>query len=198
MSGVLGADISISYDASKLKAVGVSPSDMMSPFMFQSNIEVDEVKMAVASAEGVEVGGDIAYIEFEILPGERHDWGDALLRIQDVQLNEGLIPAVTEQTELSLAVIPEVYALSQNYPNPFNPETVINYDLPVRSHLSITIFNLMGQKVATVVDGYRSAGSYSIVWDGKDNNGKSLASGVYLYRMETDGFVQTRKLVLMR
>ena len=198
MSGVLGADISISYDASKLKAVGVSPSDMMSPFMFQSNIEVDEVKMAAASAEGVEGEGDIAYIEFEILPGESHDWGDAVLRIQDVQLNEGLIPAVTEQTELSLAVIPEVYALSQNYPNPFNPETVIHYDLPFPSHVKLSVYNIMGQKVATLVDGERSAGSHSIVWDGKNNKGESLASGVYLYRMETEGFVQTRKLVLMR
>ena len=154
--------------------------------------------MAAASAEGVEGEGDIAYIEFEILPGESHDWGDAVLRIQDVQLNEGLIPAVTEQTELSLAVIPEVYALSQNYPNPFNPETVIHYDLPFPSHVKLSVYNIMGQKVATLVDGERSAGSHSIVWDGKNNKGESLASGVYLYRMETEGFVQTRKLVLMR
>ncbi len=198
MSGVLGAYMSISYDASRLKAVSVSPSDMMSQFMFQSNIEGDEVKIAFASADGVEGSGDIAYIKFETIPGVSDGLETTLLRIKDIQLNEGLIPAATEQTELSLDVIPETYALSQNYPNPFNPETVIHYDLPVRSHVAISVFNMMGQKVARLVDGEMDAGSHSLVWNAKDSNGENLASGVYLYRMETDGFVQTRKLILMR
>ncbi len=201
MSGVLGADISLSYDASRLKPVGVSPSDMLSSFMFQSNIEDNEVKIAFASAEGVEGSGDVAYIEFEIIPGAGDNLGDDLLKISDVQLNEGLIPVVIEQTELSLAVIPEVYALSQNYPNPFNPETVIHYDLPVRSRVDISVFNLIGQKVATLVAVEMDAGSHSVVWNAKDSNGENLASGVYLYRMEAGGsetFVRTRKLILLR
>ncbi len=105
--------------------------------------------------------------------------------------------AVIEYEERS-SEIPETYALSQNYPNPFNPQTVIHYNLPVGGHVELSVFNLLGQKVATLVDGHRTAGSYSVVWDGKDDNQKSLASGVYLYRMETDGFVQTRKLLLLR
>ena len=100
---------------------------------------------------------------------------------------------LSEESEL-----PRAHALHQNYPNPFNPQTVIHYDLPVGGHVDVSIFNLMGQKVSTLVDGHRSAGSYSLVWDGKDDNQKSLASGVYLYRMETDGFAQTRKLLLLR
>ena len=200
MSGVLGAYMSISYDASKLKVVGVSPSEMMSPFMFQSNIDGDEVRIAFASADGLEGSGDIVYIEFEILPGVVDNLGDDLIRVADVQLNEGLIPPVIEQTELSLDqyAIPETHSFSQNYPNPFNPETVIHYDLPVRGRVDISVFNMMGQKVATLVDGEMDAGSHSVVWNAKDSNGENLASGVYLYRMETDGFVQTRKLILMR
>ena len=104
---------------------------------------------------------------------------------------------VTEQTELS-ADVPKTYSLPQNYPNPFNPQTVIHYELPVEGHVELSVFNLMGQKVATLVDGYRTAGGYSLVWDGKDDNQKSLASGVYLYRMETERFVKTRKLLLLR
>ncbi len=94
--------------------------------------------------------------------------------------------------------VPKEFALSQNYPNPFNPQTVIHYDLLVQSHVNISLFNIMGQKVTTLVDGYRSAGSYCVVWNGKDNNQKNLASGVYLYRMEADGFVQTRKLLIAK
>ena len=75
---------------------------------------------------------------------------------------------------------------------------MIHYELPVEGHVELSVFNLMGQKVATLVDGHRTAGGYSLVWDGKDDNQKSLASGVYLYRMETERFVKTRKLLLLR
>ncbi len=107
----------------------------------------------------------------------------------------GEMPTVVLSEESEL---PRAHALHQNYPNPFNPQTVIHYDLPVGDHVDVSIFNLMGQKVATLVDDHRSAGSYSLVWDGKDDNQKNLASGVYFYRMETDGFVQTRKMILTR
>ena len=73
-----------------------------------------------------------------------------------------------------------------------------HYDLPFPSHVKLSVYNMMGQKVITLIDKEMHAGSHSIVWDGKDDKHKSLASGVYLYRMEVDGFVQTKKLVLMR
>ncbi len=96
------------------------------------------------------------------------------------------------------SLLPEGYALQQNHPNPFNPETMITYSLPEETHIRLVVYNQMGQIVRTLVDGHRSAGSYSIVWDGRDSNGESLASGIYLYRIEADGFVQTRKMSLMR
>ncbi len=102
---------------------------------------------------------------------------------------------VDESEEIS---IPSGYSLSQNYPNPFNPQTVIYYELPDGSHVDLSVYNIMGQKVATLVDREMDAGSHSAVWDGKDDNGESLASGVYLYRMVGDGFVKTRKLLLLR
>ncbi len=114
-----------------------------------------------------------------------------------MNLSDIPITAVTEYEEPSLNV-PEAYSLAQNYPNPFNHQTVIHYDLPVQSHVELSVFNLMGHKVATLVDGYRSVGSYSVIWNGKDDNGKSLASGVYLYRLKTEGFGQSKKLVLMK
>ncbi len=112
-----------------------------------------------------------------------------------MSLNEGRIPVRIEGVE---SEPPTVYRLSHNYSNPFNPETVIHYDLPVGGHINISVFNLIGQKVVTLVGGHRPAGSYSVVWDGKDDNEKSLASGYYLYRMEADGIALTRKLILMR
>ncbi len=106
--------------------------------------------------------------------------------------------AITAVLEEHIAGRPQGFTLEQNFPNPFNPQTVIRFDHPVGGHVKLSVFNLMGQKLATLVDGHRSDGSYLVVWDGKDDNQKSLASGVYLYRMETDGFVKTRKLVLVK
>jgi len=89
---------------------------------------------------------------------------------------------------------PRNFALHQNYPNPFNPMTAIGYQLSVFSQVDLSIYNLLGQKVATLVSARQPAGTYKVDWDAS-----GLSSGVYFYRLSTDqGFIQTRKLVLMR
>jgi len=90
--------------------------------------------------------------------------------------------------------------LSANYPNPFNIATTIRFALPSRSDVELAIFNLAGQQVATLVEGVREAGTYTVRWDGRDDSGRELASGVYLYRLQTsDGRqMETRKLLLLR
>ena len=121
-------------------------------------------------------------------------WTSGLYVLRDHVRDHTTIPTrIEEETP-----VPAQYSLTQNYPNPFNPQTEIHYALPVHSHVRVSVFNTRGQKVATLVEGDRSAGRYALVWDGTDDNGESLASGVYLYRLETDGLVQTRKLMLMR
>ena len=82
--------------------------------------------------------------------------------------------------------------------NPFNSATLIRYSLPTRAVIDLSIFNLAGQKVATLMDGIRQAGAHTIRWDGRDDSGRELASGVYLYRLQSSGRVETRKLVLLR
>jgi len=89
--------------------------------------------------------------------------------------------------------LPKDFALAQNYPNPFNPTTTIRYDLPQSGQVRLTIFNLLGQEVARLADGRQVAGSHTISWDAAD-----LPSGIYLCRMEAEGFTQTRKLMLLK
>ena len=97
------------------------------------------------------------------------------------------------------ATLPQIFALAQNYPNPFNSNTVIRFALPTRADVNLALYNLAGQKVATLVSGPRQAGTYTLHWDGRDPQGRTPASGVYLYRLRTDqGQVETRKLVLLR
>jgi len=96
------------------------------------------------------------------------------------------------------AGVPSVFSLSQNYPNPFNPSTVVNYSLERKCHVSISVFNILGQKVKTLVNEELDAGPYQAIWDGNDEGGAHVASGIYFYKMVTDSFVETRKMVLMR
>ena len=96
-------------------------------------------------------------------------------------------------------VLPVALQLGQNYPNPFNSDTVIQFALPANGEVALALYNLAGQKVTTLVQGVREAGTYTLHWDGRDARGHDLASGVYLYRLRTDqGQVETRKLVLLR
>lgn len=105
------------------------------------------------------------------------------------QIRTGTTTAIGE----SPVFAPTTYALDQNYPNPFNPATTIQYDLPRKSGVSLTVYNALGQQVASLVNSEEEAGSHAVRLDGN-----SLASGVYFYRLVAGDFVATRKLVLMK
>ncbi|MCK4559570.1 MAG: T9SS type A sorting domain-containing protein [Calditrichia bacterium] len=89
--------------------------------------------------------------------------------------------------------IPSAYQLSQNYPNPFNPTTIINYELPIKSYVELSIYNMLGQKVATLVSEKKQAGYHEVEF-----YGGNLSSGIYLYRIEAGEWTDVRKMILLR
>ncbi|NUO80372.1 T9SS type A sorting domain-containing protein [candidate division KSB1 bacterium] len=93
---------------------------------------------------------------------------------------------------------PQEFALKQNYPNPFNPSTMIPYELPHAVHVQLAIYNLLGEKVRTLVDTKESAGVKHITWDGRNDHGQAVSSGVYLYRLEAGEFRMAKRLVLLQ
>jgi len=95
-------------------------------------------------------------------------------------------------------IIPKTIKLLENYPNPFNPETAIRFELPKISLVTIQVYNTLGQKIRTLISEQRPAGIHIIKWDGKDDHGSSVSSGVYFYSMETGDFRQVKKMVLLR
>ena len=90
------------------------------------------------------------------------------------------------------------YHLSQNYPNPFNPSTTIEYQLPNNSQVTLSVYNSLGQLVNTLVNEEKDAGYYQAVWNGNDNHGNQVASGIYFYRLQTGNFINTKKMILLR
>jgi flagellar hook assembly protein FlgD len=104
-------------------------------------------------------------------------------------------------TRISLvadAIVPKSFVLHQNKPNPFNPATEIAFTLPSPSHVKLDVFNILGQNVTTLIDGYRPAGDHTVTWEGRDDNGGPAASGVYFYRIEAGNFTKCKKMLLLK
>lgn len=93
---------------------------------------------------------------------------------------------------------PSSFALWQNYPNPFNPSTVIRFALPQAGQMRLAVYNILGHRIRMLMEGVRPAGEFQVTWDGRDEAGRQVASGIYFYRLEAQGQRQTRKLTLMR
>ena len=104
----------------------------------------------------------------------------------------------TSTSVASESSIPEEFDLAQNYPNPFNPTTAIHYRLAEEGPVELTIFDLMGQRVRQLISGDHTAGSHQVIWDGRGDNGMSVASGVYFYRLRSSGGGITRRMLLLR
>lgn len=108
------------------------------------------------------------------------------------------LEATTDVAEEEEVKVPVSFSLSQNHPNPFNSETVIEYSLPKASHVKIAIYNILGQRVRALLDQKQPAGYKRVIWDGKNKEGKTVSSGIYFYRMETEEFVRSKKMLFLK
>jgi len=119
--------------------------------------------------------------------------------------HRGMVPerpnGVKDETH-SEPSLPQEYSLFQNFPNPFNPTTVIRYQIPAistqQSVVSLKIYNILGQRVRTLVNKEQVPGYYSVVWNGRDDYGREMASGVYFYRLEAGSYSSSKKLLLLK
>lgn len=107
-------------------------------------------------------------------------------------------PIPTDVDDPSSTTLPKTFQVNQNYPNPFNPSTTISYSLPTRSEVEIVIFNILGQRVTTLDEGIQSAGEHTVVWNGVNDSGGVVATGVYFYRVRAGDNVSTKKMLLLK
>ncbi len=112
--------------------------------------------------------------------------------------NEGFAYISFKKEDLEQGLIPLYTSLVGNYPNPFNPTTTINYNISSESDVKLNIYNIRGQKVATLVNKHLKPGYHSVVWNGSDKNNKQVSSGVYFYRLKTNDKVLTKKMMLLK
>jgi hypothetical protein len=125
-------------------------------------------------------------------------WGEDI----DFQMNNGypFLLDVTVPTSTDDIALPGNILSSMNYPNPFNPETTIAFDLPESGNVRLDIYNIRGQKVTTLINKELNAGNHQFIWNGKNQQGNTMPSGVYLYRVDADGgrYTSTRKMLLLK
>ncbi len=189
--------MTIQYNAELLEYDNILWHSVTQNFMIAVNsFKEGEVNIALAGREGIEYNATI----FELIFTKTGIESDRIqVEITRAEVNDfkvlNLPTGVVSETNIHK---PTAYALFQNYPNPFNPETRIDYQLPEKTNVTIEIFNLMAQKIRTILNREQAAGYHSVVWDCRDDSGKMMGSGVYLYRIKAGEFSKARKMLLMK
>ncbi len=134
--------------------------------------------------------GDLILVRFRLFAdGGAEGWGWA---IDNLNIQDGVV-SVDDGPEL-----PRTFSLSQNFPNPFNPTTNINYTLPQTADVTLSIYNVLGQNVVTLVDENQKAGAYTVQWNGRNKFGNQVSSGLYFYRIKAGEFVKSFKMTLLK
>ena len=194
--GVLSGTLTFGADEG-VEVMDVMLANDYGSFMVAHNTTAEGVKVAFAGSQSELSGsGDVLLLRVRGVEGV-----PIRLSLDQVVLNgQSLTPSVNiealETVESSVSEF--VTELHQNLPNPFNPETTIRYGLAESGQVRVVIYSVTGQRVRTLVSAFQDAGAYQVTWDGLDALGHQVSSGVYLMRMTTDGFVQTRKMLLMK
>jgi hypothetical protein len=146
----------------------------------------------IAQAPAADVGGVSMRARFTSYPTGRAWYDD--FSIEPVTM---VITSLEEPSNYT-TLTPSDFQLENNYPNPFNPETIIEYKVPKTGQVKLAIFNVLGQKVKTLVDAHQLAGIYNVMWDGKDESGNKLATGVYFYQLIGENALITKKMTLLK
>ena len=111
---------------------------------------------------------------------------------------ESLLPNATGVDEGASTSLPAAFNLDQNYPNPFNSSTKISYELLEPSKVNLSIYTINGQQASELVSGFRQAGRHTVIWDGMDESGVALPSGVYIYKLESGSSIKVRKMIYIK
>jgi PKD repeat protein len=164
-----------------------------------------ENELIFRTPERAELGSTFARFRFSDVSGLSYRESTILFgartlppngEVEDYKVTIGGEKSVVKRYEKGL--VPLDFELSQNIPNPFNPTTEIHFALPKTEHVSLSIYNLVGQELRAIVNEHKEAGQHVVVWDGKDKSGNILPTGIYIYKIKAGDFIQVKKLLLLK
>ncbi len=198
VAALKGYGLQVAYEADKLAFVEVltepSQEGIAAP-----QTRVDQAGVLLVAALGEVVSDSEVMLSLVFRPTTEIE--HTVVEITDTQTYDSALGfnRLALPAPVALQTRPEVFALANNYPNPFNPATTIQYALPQASDVALTVYNVLGQPVRTLVAEHQSAGRYVVEWDATNDSGQSLSSGMYFYRLQADGaFLEVKKMLLLR
>ncbi|MDP1678269.1 MAG: right-handed parallel beta-helix repeat-containing protein [Bacteroidota bacterium] len=204
-TNVFGLNFKLSFDTTLVKPIGMKKTMESDSMMMFHNFPSGYANLAMAGIKPLNATGNVARFTFTLLDPAKAQQ-QVLFAVKKFVLNEmdvtsdvgSIILNVDDITE-----VPTTFALSQNYPNPFNPITSIKYQIPISGNVRMSIYNLLGQEIKTLVNEQQSAGFYTIRWNGTDNTNRSVSSGVYIYKIDAraegkEKFTQVKKMILVK
>jgi|SaaInl7_200m_RNA_FD_contig_91_467177_length_7176_multi_11_in_0_out_0_2 hypothetical protein len=189
-----GFALDLTYDTGALEFVENSVNGTVGLLITRNVVENDLIHIADMFVDeqfggsvtfGFKVKGSYDALSFEIPNGSVFTGAN----YEEMGINS---------VESTFKVAPAIYALSKNYPNPFNPTTTIDYSIPQAGNVELVIYNTAGQKVRSLVNRTQDASYYKVVWDGRDESGQSVASGIYFYRLVSGSFSKIEKMTLIK
>ena len=199
-AAIKGYGLQVQYEADKLEFVQVLTDEPLGGSAFATpQVLADEAGVLTVVAYGDVVSDGEVALSLVFRPTTEIE--NTLIEIADNQtydsefgFNRLALPAPVQ-----LQTRPEAFALANNYPNPFNPATTIKYALPQAADVELTVYNVIGQPVRTLVAEHQNAGRYVVEWDATNDSGHSLSSGMYFYRLQAGGeFLETKKMLLLK
>ena len=198
LKSLRGADIVLTYNKNLLTPVSVTPAGSVAGLNAESSMKDGVIRVSLASASALDVDGPFMQIKFEAADDISGNV-DSRIAFSQFTVNEKDMKSLTSDGVINIKGKPTSYGLNQNYPNPFNPSTTISYQVPDDGqHVKISVYSITGQLVRTLVDNDQRAGEYSIVWDGRSDNGQQVSTGMYFFRMMANKFVSVKKMLLVK
>jgi len=186
----------VAYNSDNLSCVEISLGEMASGMAIDYNVTENKINCVIYNLSGDSFGpanGELVNLKFESVVQE-YDL------ISDVSISDFIIvdPSADYIPVEIKGQLPDRFTLEQNYPNPFNANTNISFSLPKAGQVKLQVYDLLGRNVVALLDDFLEAGSHSVSWNGRSANGADLATGVYFYRLQTEDFDKTKKMLFVK
>ncbi|MDI6804891.1 MAG: right-handed parallel beta-helix repeat-containing protein [Bacteroidota bacterium] len=200
VTNLASIDLSLQFDTQLFTLKNTETTSLLSGMTLNQKSSAGEINVAIAGSEYIKADGNVLLLTFDINKDIKGSLKSSF-EFTRVLLNETDFTALAKADEIMLSDIPIEFSLNQNYPNPFNPSTTIRYQIPGDGQVNITVYDVVGKLVTTLVDEQKDAGSYSVVWNGRNDAGVEVGNGMFFYKITVKGktnFTDVKKMLLTK
>ena len=201
-SPIRGMEFELNFDSELVDVQAPRLTEIQGNVMVSSNMKDQNTKkIFIANLQGGSIEpNNNSYVMIPVeFKGANYDMG--LVQLENIKLagvDGSLIEHVARSTVSEVKLIPSDFTLQQNFPNPFNPSTEIRFDLPSEGYVNLSVYNMAGQKVRNLRSSSMEPGYHAIIWDGTNDGGSKVSTGMYFYSIQTDGFQDTKKMLFLK